>query len=150
MSRTQRFINNSGLSIAFMVIGILGMATPLAHAYSLYPDAQVESSSNTTGSGGFSGLLSPFTNFFNSVQSIKPSDLNPGSLSAPIGAPTLTGIPNGMVQDTVHNGFYQFDSWLYGIAGFHISTIFIPFLKIFSWILGFLKGIADWLVGALH
>jgi hypothetical protein len=128
-------------SICAVVVTIMA---PLAHAYSLYPNNMPQSQS-TSESTGFSQLLTPFTNFFTSVQSISPSDLNVNSGSQS----PMAGIPAG-AQENVRNGFYGFDTWLYGKIGFHISTIFIPILTLFSWILGFLNGIVNWLVNALH
>jgi hypothetical protein len=50
---------------------------------------------------------------------------------------------------SVHNGLAQFDTWLYGVAGFHIINLLTTVLTILSWILGWLKGGVDWLIGVL-
>jgi len=101
--------------------------------------ARAYSISGSSGSGPDLGsFTAPFENFFRSINNV-------GSVN--ISIPQQVGGSSGSLLVTgIQNAFGQFDNWLYGIAGFHISGFFTAILSIFSWLLGLVKGIVDWLL----
>ncbi len=124
-----------------------------ARAYSVLPGTGSGNgaSATTPVAGGTIGsslgnLAAPFENFFRSINNV-------GSVNVPT-TPTQTNLsaPHGSDWITAwfKNEFDQFDNWLYGVAGFHISGFFLAILGIFSWILGLVKSGVDWVLGALN
>ncbi len=100
----------------------------------------------------FNSLIVPFQNFIQSFEgsanSIKTPSI-PGSFNMPPSV-SIPAVPQGSFTNMIQNWFQQFDAWLYGIAGFHISGLFVAILSILSWLLGIVKGAVDWLLGVLH
>lgn len=112
-----------------------------AHAYSINGQQPAAPAMPAIGNGS-SGidLAQPFVNFFQSLGSV-------GKISVP------TSINSAVSQGvkTQAQGFWdQFDTWLYGVAGFHISGLLTAILSILSWILGIVKSAVDWLLGLIH
>jgi len=71
-----------------------------------------------------------------------------GNAPVPVSKPQTP--VNTVVTGTAHDFFYQFDAWLYGIAGFHISNFSVWILSIFSWLLGKAKEIVDYVLNILR
>ena len=93
----------------------------------------------------FGNLTAPFENFIQSIDNIGTQ----GEINVPpVNVPSMP--QNGIVTNWLQSAFQQFDAWLYGIAGFHISGLFVAILNILSWILGIAKNIVDWLLGVIH
>lgn len=114
--------------VIIMLVLIMGGAQPV-FAYSTY------------GGNPPADLLSPFKNFINSINSV-------GTTAIRIGTPAPVVLPPA-VQAGAQNAFQRFDAWLFGIVGFHISGFLAAILGIFSWILGVVKSVVDWLLGLL-
>jgi len=91
----------------------------------------------------FNGLLAPFENFIHSINSA-------GNTVPQISPPTSGGPFTQQISGGVQGGLQRFDAWFYGVAGFHVLNLFTAILNIFSWLLGFVKGIVDWLLSIVH
>lgn len=137
-------------NITATVIAISGVAFFLfsripAGAYSLYgtSSAPAQNAGGTT--DGLGNLFAPFQNFINSVNSV-------GTNAVQVNVPYIpqNNVLTAATESWLQNLFQQFDNWLYGIAGFHISGFFMAILNIFSWLLGIVKSAVDWLLGLLH
>ena len=100
----------------------------------------------------FDQLLGPAQSFFQNLRSYSDSG---GSYQAPsfnlvtVGPGGLLDPSSPLVANGVRNAFEQLDQWLYGILGFHFLGFFTAILAVFSWVLGAIKGVVDWLVGLL-
>jgi len=129
---------------AFMIFSFGLSAT--AYAYSVYPaPAPAGSTAPSPSTAGFGSLTAPLDNFLQSINNIGAT--NP---SVPENSFTPPTAPNGMVTTEIENNLQKFDTWLYGIAGFHILTVFVVILNVLSWLLGIVKGGVDWLIGLLR
>ena len=133
----RRRIETSGL-VLLALIGATAVVFPFttldidtARAYSLSPgtgsgngaSAAAPVAGGTIGSS-LGNLAAPFENFFRSIGNVgsvnvptTPTQMNP---SAPHGSDWVTA--------WFKNEFNQFDNWLYGVAGFHISGFFLAIL----------------------
>jgi hypothetical protein len=91
-------------------------------------------------SASWQGLSAPFLNFTRSLQSVNGTSLN--------FVVSTTSVPNfsDTATQAAHGAFEQFDGWLAGIIGFHVSQILVVFLQLMSWILGLVKGTIDWML----
>jgi hypothetical protein len=102
--------------------------------------------SNYNFGGSFQNLISPFQNFFNSLQ------WN-GSTTFQI-SPTSTMLPpitvSPSLQNTLTDPFTQFDNWFYGLTGVRLSGIVVAILSIISWALGLVLAVVNWLLGLFH
>lgn len=136
--------------IAFILLGtslaavFIFSAKGEAHAYSVNSGTPAEPAAQS--SFNFNILTAPFEGFIKSIRSV-------GSAPVPAAGPQFNppAVPQGnFFASTVQSAFGQFDNWLYGIIGFHISSLFFAVLNIFSWILGVVKGGVDWLRGLLN
>jgi len=124
-----------------VVLFSFSFATAGAYAVSSSPSGgQTSFTSPTDLSQSFSQLTTPFEDFFNSLGSLWTS--NAGGTVPSYMAPTSSAF----FTNTAQNAFQSFDNWLYGIAGFHISGLFVAILNIFSWILGILQNSVTWLL----
>ena len=122
---------NIVLTAAAAIIIVIGTMSGTVHAYSI-----------TSGSSmAVIPILTPFENFFKSINSVSVVGPSIGVQSIP---------KNSFIMGGVQSGFQWFDNWLYGIAGFHISGLFTTILSVFSWLLGFVKGGVDWLLNVIH
>ena len=107
------------------------------------PSIPAQNAGGTT--GGFGDLFAPFQNFIKSINSVGTNAVEVNVPSVPQNNPLAAGAENWLQSQ-----FRQFDDWLYGIAGFHISGFFVAILNILSWLLGIVKSVVDWLLGLLH
>jgi hypothetical protein len=119
-----------------------------ANAYAVGP---VEpSTQNSTSSSGavvgsynfgssFRNLVSPFTNFFNSMQS-SGGVISVGGNNAASGATVSVN-----TQPYVN----QFESWFYGFTGVHIEAFINVIIGFFGWLFGVLDVVIMWIVGLL-
>lgn len=137
-------------SATALSLGILFAATSAAYAYPVV--GSTGSTPVPTINGfNFDSLTVPFQNFVQSIQNSANSIGNPaGSLNAPSVFSVPSMPQNGSFTNWIQSGFQQFDAWLYGIAGFHISGLIAAVLHIFSWLLGAVKGAVDWLLNIIH
>jgi len=104
-----------------------------AHAYAI-PSGPQGPQTSFDFSQSFENLLTPFSNFVNSMEGA-------GQSVAPIALPSVSPI-----KATTSVAFQGFDDWVYAHAGFRPSAVLYLFLSIFSWILGTLKKVVDWLL----
>jgi hypothetical protein len=138
--------------IVLIALAIIALVTVIlfdvAYAYALPGTAtavEASSSGSNSGAGIWSGsnVATPFENFWNSLVSVGGTNFN----VAPAAVPNFSN----MAADSAHGAFEQFDAWLAGITGgFHISSLLTLLLSLFSWLLGFVKGIIDWLLSWIH
>ncbi len=110
-----------------------------AYAYPIY---ETETNTQSTTGNTFSGLFSPFQNFFRSINSVGKSRVRIG------GQPSVR--QNNVLMSGFQGAFERFDSWLNGIIGFRVSGLFVAILNILSWLLGLVKHGVDWLLSLLH
>jgi hypothetical protein len=120
--------------VAIAVVLLAGTLVGTARAYSI-----ASGTSQPSLPFNVNGILAPFENFFNSMNSVSITGQSTTAV-------TRSAPPNSIVTNGVRSGFQRFDAWRYGIAGFHISGIFITSLSMFSWLLGVVKGGVDWLL----
>lgn len=123
---------------AVISIGIVAVGT--AHAYPIASGAP-GGIPGSLPSGSLNDIFAPFGNFIKNINSVSIT-------VPPVGVPPIP--QNSTITDDIRNAFQQFDAWLYGIAGFHISGLLTAILNIFSWLLGILKDGIDWLLGVIH
>jgi hypothetical protein len=133
-------------AVFIILIGAAVSATPtIANAYAI-PSASSTTSSSLDHSynfdGSFQNLISPFQNFFNSLEATSTTDLAIH--------PTSTMMPALTIPPTAQNIFGEVDNWFYGLTGFRLSNIAIYILTGLSWILGIAKNISDWLLGLVR
>jgi hypothetical protein len=88
---------------------------------------------------GFLNSL-PFQNFFASLKSASTSTAN--NSSQIVTTNTTSGSGKMVLQ--------QIDDWTSVHLGFRFSELFGAVLGALSWVLGFAKGIVDWLLNFLH
>lgn len=133
--------------IATSVVALWSIAPwSVAHAYPVNgaPPTNTLPFIPSVSNFNFGNLTAPFQNFIQSIGNIgTQSKIN----VPPVNVPAMP--QNGASANWFQNAFQQFDAWLYGIAGFHISGLFVAILNIFSWLLGIVKGSVDWLLGIL-
>lgn len=142
------YYNEEVKKYLFFVPILLGVATIIvtsgtAHAYSVQGNAPAGGGSSLD----FNGLLSPLQNFIESIRSINANSipqLGPTSFS-----PSLNPT-NSFITTNAQGAIQQFDTWFYGVAGFHIIGLLTAILGIFSWLLGLVKNVVDWLLGLIH
>ncbi len=139
MAMRKRFLSAT-VAPAFFLTFVLP-----ANAYSIttggataHPVPQAAGSTNFNFSNGFQSLSTPFEDFVRRIQSVDNTNVNVGTAVPPV------------VTATAQNWFQQFDNWLYGIIGFHISTVLDAILNVFAWVLDFAKQIVDWLLSVIH
>lgn len=116
---------------AALIVFFLSSATAGAYAIG---------SPNPSTAGGLNDLWTPFQNFVNNINSISTNSFTMSTPAVP---------SSGTLTTEAQNGFQEFDAWLYGIMGFHISGLFVAILTIFSWILGWLQSGVNWLLGLI-
>lgn len=147
----QKSITAAAITISGVVFFIFSYIP--AGAYSIYgtsssaPSAPAQNAGGTT--DGLGNLFAPFQSFINSINSVGTNAVQVSAPSTPQSVPQNNAVTVG-TENLLQNLFQQFDNWLYGIAGFHISGFFLAILNIFSWLLGVVKGAIDWLLGLLH
>jgi hypothetical protein len=130
---------------AFLALAIITVAfifsPSRAAAYEVGPTEP--SSSSQSGSydfgSSFQNLVSPFTNFFNSIQS------SGGTVS--ISANST--IPGATISVNTQPYVNQFDSWFYGFTGIHIESFTNAAVHFFVWLFGALAGVVTWIAGLL-
>ena len=103
-------------------------------------------SSGTIGSydfgSSFQNLVSPFTNFFNSMQS---SGGNSGTGVVSVGGGSAA--PGVTISVDTQPYINQFDAWFYNITGVHIEGFTNFVIHFFGWLFGVLGGIIIWIAG---
>ncbi|MGC9968921.1 MAG: hypothetical protein ABSC29_04320 [Minisyncoccia bacterium] len=133
------------LKILFILLAVAGfvliVSSDTTEAYSISGASPLPQPQQTD----FGVFTVPFENFLHSVNSVNSIGNVAPQLNLSI--PQQGG--GSFITTGIQNAFQQFDSWLYGIAGFHISGFFTAILSIFSWLLGIVKSIVDWLLGAI-
>jgi hypothetical protein len=112
----------------------------------LNSDISSGSASGTIGSydfgSSFRNLVSPFTNFFNSMQSSGgTSGSGVVSVSAGSAAPGVT------IRVDTQPYINQFDAWFYNATGVHIEGFVNFVMNFFGWFFGVLGGIIIWIAG---
>jgi len=137
------------LAVLIVIAGCL-LASQKAHAYAVsgnnsgYTLPQFGSS---TFNGGWTDIWnnvsSPFQNFAQSLGSM--GSVPSANFSFPTNITFSQSVPTGF-----HDAFEAFDAWLYGIVGFHISSVATFILNIANWILTFTKNIVDWLLALVR
>lgn len=140
----------TALAGAFLLAG----ATP-ARAYSIEGGA---ASGSTRGNFNldFNGLLAPLQNFFQSINSVGNTNFIPWTGTSAPGNGSTSPLPppsgplDSGVNSAIQNAFQRFDTWFYGIAGFHVIGLLDVILAIISWLLGVVQGIVNWLQGVLQ
>ena len=68
--------------------------------------------------------------------------------------PTLERLQGSNLSDFMSpsstSGYLEwFDTWSFGVAGFHPVTVANSLLAVYSWLLGAMKGGVDWVRGYL-
>jgi len=53
-------------------------------------------------------------------------------------------------QFTIGGAYQNFDNWLYGFAGFHISDFFNAVVSVAIWLLNLAKNIIGWFLSSVH
>jgi hypothetical protein len=129
---------------ATMIALAVFIVSPLrAEAYSVGP---IEPSTGTSSDAvvgsydfgsSFQNLISPFTNFFNSMQST-------GGVISVGGGTAASGVTVSVNTQPYVN---QFGSWFYGFTGVHIEAFINGVINFFGWLLGVLNGVIVWIAG---
>lgn len=92
--------------------------------------------------GSFQNLVSPFKDFFNSLQWNNSATVNI--------VPASTAMPpiniSSSLQNTLSQPFVAFDNWFYGLTGVRLSGIVVVILNIISWALSAILGAVNWLL----
>lgn len=149
-------------------------AAPQAHAYAVgstppsngpMPVAPADYSGGAgTGISGGSGagagsynvdnslqnLVSPFTNFMNSLKWNNNTTINTGGMTSGFPTINLTPTLEGGIQNTVSQWLSQFDNWFYSVTGVQLSGIFYVLLNAIAWTLGLAQRVVNWLLGLFH
>ncbi len=132
------------VAIAVLVIAATFLQTAqTVGAYALPGTSEGQGNSATTislSSLNFGSLFAPFQSFLNSIGSVGSEATPQLNLSAPQTQFLTTG---------AQNVFQQFDNWLYGIIGFHVSGFFAAILGVILWVLGIAESIVKWLLGVV-
>jgi hypothetical protein len=87
----------------------------------------------------FQNLVSPFTNFFNSMQSS-------GGVISIGGGNAAPGVTVNVNTQPYVN---QFDSWFYGFTGVHVEAFINVVIHFFEWLFVVLNGIIVWIANSL-
>jgi hypothetical protein len=56
----------------------------------------------------------------------------------------------GSSQLTIGGVYQNFDNWLYGVAGFHVSEFFNAVVSIIVWLLNLTRNIINWALSLTH
>jgi hypothetical protein len=129
---------------AFFVLSAVANAYSISGSSASSIEPSPSSAINQNWTNTWNSLSAPFQNFANSLSSI-----NGNSMQNIINPPASMQIPS-YVSTGAQNVFQQFDAWLYGIAGFHIATVFTVFLRVIDWVLIFAINIVNWLISLFH
>jgi len=124
---------------AYCVVAVfIFLSAATAHAYALPGTSPAEPAPVAVPAfdfgSSFQNLLSPFNNFIQSMRATGDQ-----SVSLPVSQ-------NNFGMNAPENIFRQFDDWVYATVGFRPSEALHIFLNIFSWVLGVLKQLVDWLL----
>ncbi len=122
----------TGITLVFVL-------SPLTtHAYSTGSGPAMPAAPDLTSGNGSSldNLLSPFSNFVNSMRSNN-------NVSIPLRSiPTVATNPQSVFQ--------SIDDWFMRTIGVSLSTLLHDILTILAWILNFAKRVVDWLLSLFH
>ena len=90
-------------------------------------------------SASFQGLINGIGSFFS------------GNTSNTIGT-TVSNVSIGGAnsQLTLGGAYQNFDNWLYGVAGFHVSEFFNAVVSIIVWLLNLTRNIINWALSLTH
>ncbi|MDR3581848.1 MAG: hypothetical protein P4L67_01070 [Candidatus Pacebacteria bacterium] len=140
------FLATAASGTTALALAIFLFSPLKVHAYAVGPVTPSASSSSSSSSiqnydfgSSFQNLISPFTGFFNGLQS------SGGVIS--VGG----GTGSTAVTVTVDTRPYvsQFDSWFYGYTGVHIESFTNAVMNFFGWLFSALGSAAVWLSGSL-
>jgi hypothetical protein len=96
----------------------------------------------------FNSLVSPFTNFFNSMRggnTVPPMTLNVGGGDNPS---AMTISIN--VQQYVNQYTNDIDAWFYQHTGVHVQWVIMIFVNFVYWLFGLANAAVRWIVGLFH
>ena len=138
---------------AFVVCGPVARAYEIPSAGQLPVPVVMGAATGSTSQGydfgtSFGNLISPFTNFFNSVKGgggIAPVSLNVGSGNA---SATITIGIN--VQQYISQYTNEFETWFYGTTGVHIEWLINIFIQLIYWVFWLADSAVRWIVGLFH
>lgn len=86
--------------------------------------------------------------FINSIGSFFNENISTNTIGN-----TVSNIPIGNINNnqlTIGGAYQNFDTWLYGVAGFHISGFFNAILSVIVWLLNLAKDIITWFLSLVH
>lgn len=98
-------------------------------------------------SGILNSLSAPFQNFINGIGSSFGKDASISNAVRKAGAGISIGSIN---QWNARSLFQNFDNWLFGIIGFHVSGFFNAIFDVTVWVLNLAKGMIDWILSFLR
>lgn len=139
-------VTASSATVATMLSVVFLFSPVRTEAYATGPVTPSASSSSLASTsngfdlaGSLKGLISPFTSFFNSIQTTG----NTISIAA--------GNATSGVTVTVDATPYinQFDTWFYGFTGVNIQVYTTAIHHFFVWLFGALGGIVTWVTSSL-
>ncbi len=145
----------SVLFIAVMVVGGISGTASVARAYEMPAAGQLPVpaafAATTTASStydfgsSFGNLVSPFTDFFNSIQgnNIKAPTLQ-------IGGATSTISISINFQQYLNQYVSQFDMWFYQKTGVQIDWLLRIFINVVYWAINLANFAVKWIVSLFH
>jgi hypothetical protein len=142
---------------SIVVVGGIFFVAPQAHAYAVgATTTSITSGANPIGSGydfsnSLQSLISPFTEFINSLKWNNSTTINtngaPGATSPTV---NLTPVVASTVQNILSQWVSEFDNWFYGVTGVQLSGIMVAILGVITWALGLAQQAVNWLLGLFH
>ncbi|MGD1003778.1 MAG: hypothetical protein ABR884_04405 [Minisyncoccia bacterium] len=155
-----------GVIAIFVFFGAI-MPVSQAHAYAIGSvPTNIGTRVGSSAGGGsydfgssFQNLVAPFTGFVKSLKfnnntnmTMNPSGMSTGINGTSFTWPTVNLAPvlGNSVQNTLSRWFNQFDNWFYSVTGIQLSGIMVAILGVFSWALGLVQQVVNWLLGLFH
>jgi hypothetical protein len=136
---------------AFIVCGSVARAYEVPSAGQLPVPSALMATGSPQGynfGNSFGNLISPFENFFNSM--------NGGNVSVPVnlnlgGSNISSTITIGInVQQYINQYIQEFDAWFYEHTGVHIAWLINIFIGIIYWIWWLADSAVRWIIGLFH